>query len=74
MNVGELTSGLQRQAVMTKWTWVPRWATAALCMVLSCPAVAKHTNNWAVLVCASRYWFNYRHIANTLSLYRTVKR
>jgi hypothetical protein len=19
-----------------------------------------HTNNWAVLVCASRYWFNYR--------------
>ena len=23
------------------------------------PASA-HTNNWAVLVCASRYWFNYR--------------
>jgi hypothetical protein len=21
---------------------------------------SKHTNNWAVLVCASRYWFNYR--------------
>lgn len=21
---------------------------------------ASHTNNWAVLVCASRYWFNYR--------------
>lgn len=20
----------------------------------------RHTNNWAVLVCASRYWFNYR--------------
>jgi glycosylphosphatidylinositol transamidase (GPIT) subunit GPI8 len=19
-----------------------------------------HTNNWAVLVCTSRYWFNYR--------------
>lgn len=32
-----------------------------------------HTNNWAVLVCTSRYWFNYRHVANTLSLYRTVK-
>jgi glycosylphosphatidylinositol transamidase (GPIT) subunit GPI8 len=28
-----------------------------------------HTNNWAVLVCTSRYWFNYRHMANTLSLY-----
>ncbi|KAL5579894.1 hypothetical protein UlMin_012336 [Ulmus minor] len=32
-----------------------------------------HTNNWAVLVCTSRFWFNYRHMANTLSLYRTVK-
>lgn len=33
-----------------------------------------HTNNWAVLVSTSRFWFNYRHIANTLSMYRTVKR
>lgn len=33
-----------------------------------------HTNNWAVLVCTSRYWFNYRHIANTLSVYRSIKR
>ncbi|KAK9705602.1 hypothetical protein RND81_07G069600 [Saponaria officinalis] len=28
-----------------------------------------YTNNWAVLVCTSRFWFNYRHMANT-----TVKR
>lgn len=35
---------------------------------------AMRTNNWAVLVCTSRFWFNYRHMANTLSLYRTVKR
>ncbi|KAJ2755247.1 glycosylphosphatidylinositol anchor biosynthesis [Coemansia aciculifera] len=33
-----------------------------------------HTNNWAVLVCTSRFWFNYRHMANALSMYRTVKR
>ncbi|KAI0322876.1 peptidase C13 family-domain-containing protein [Amylostereum chailletii] len=33
-----------------------------------------HTNNWAVLVDASRYWFNYRHMANALGMYRTVKR
>ena len=33
-----------------------------------------HTSNWAVLVSTSRFWFNYRHMANTLSLYRTVKR
>ena len=33
-----------------------------------------HTNNWAVIACTSRYWFNYRHIANALSIYRSVKR
>ncbi|KAL2436428.1 GPI-anchor transamidase [Exophiala dermatitidis] len=37
-------------------------------------AYAAHTSNWAVLVSTSRFWFNYRHLANTLSLYRTVKR
>ncbi|KAF2397479.1 hypothetical protein EJ06DRAFT_566375 [Trichodelitschia bisporula] len=35
---------------------------------------AEHTSNWAVLVSTSRFWFNYRHMANVLSLYRTVKR
>lgn len=42
---------------------------------------AAHTNNWAVLVCTSKFWFNYRvgrlthqHMANTLGMYRTVKR
>ncbi|KAH3758181.1 phosphatidylinositol glycan, class K [Pelomyxa schiedti] len=33
-----------------------------------------HTNNWAVLVDTSRFWFNYRHPANTLAVYRSVKR
>ncbi|KKY25051.1 putative gpi-anchor transamidase [Phaeomoniella chlamydospora] len=37
-------------------------------------ATCAHTSNWAVLVSTSRFWFNYRHLANTLSLYRTVKR
>lgn len=27
-----------------------------------------------MLACTSRYWFNYRHVANTLAMYRTVKR
>ena len=35
---------------------------------------AEHTSNWAVLVSTSKFWFNYRHAANALSLYRTVKR
>jgi GPI-anchor transamidase subunit K len=46
-----------------------------LCLVALLPiALAVHTNNWAVLVSTSRFWFNYRHLSNTLSLYRTVKR
>ena len=32
---------------------------------------AKHTNNWAVIVDTSRFWFNYRHAANVLSIYRS---
>lgn len=34
----------------------------------------KHTNNWAVIIDTSRFWFNYRHAANVLSIYRSVKR
>ncbi|KAL5115886.1 glycosylphosphatidylinositol anchor biosynthesis [Pleosporales sp. CAS-2024a] len=48
---------------------------AALLPLLAAPLVAsEHTSNWAVLVSTSRFWFNYRHLANVLSLYRTVKR
>ncbi|SCU98520.1 LAFA_0G18470g1_1 [Lachancea sp. 'fantastica'] len=54
--------------------------TNFLSVVLACltlqivTADPSHTNNWAVLVCTSRFWFNYRHMANVLSMYRTVKR
>lgn len=37
-------------------------------------ASTRHTNNWAILVDTSRFWFNYRHVANALSIYRSVKR
>jgi GPI-anchor transamidase subunit K len=47
-------------------------ALAFLSCVLT--ALTAHTSNWAVLVSTSRFWFNYRHLSNTLSLYRTVKR
>lgn len=49
--------------------------TALLALLaVSDVSYATHTSNWAVLVSTSRFWFNYRHLANTLSLYRTVKR
>lgn len=47
------------------------WSLLALFLAL---ATATHTSNWAVLVSTSRFWFNYRHLANVLSMYRTVKR
>jgi len=43
-------------------------------LVAPVAVTAEHTSNWAVLVSTSRFWFNYRHLANVLSLYRTVKR
>jgi len=43
-------------------------------LILLALTSAEHTSNWAVLVSTSRFWFNYRHMANVLSLYRTVKR
>jgi phosphatidylinositol glycan class K len=46
----------------------------ALLTVLLSLTAATHTSNWAVLVSTSRFWFNYRHLANVLSIYRTVKR
>ncbi|KAF2866873.1 peptidase C13 family-domain-containing protein [Massariosphaeria phaeospora] len=48
--------------------------STVLLPLLSVCASAEHTSNWAVLVSTSRFWFNYRHLANVLSLYRTVKR
>lgn len=51
---------------------LPAFLVLIFCVLASC--LASHTNNWAVLVSTSRFWFNYRHISNTLSIYRTVKR
>jgi phosphatidylinositol glycan class K len=33
----------------------------------------QHTSTWAVIVDTSTFWFNYRHIANSLSIYHLVK-
>lgn len=32
------------------------------------------TNNWAVLIDTSAYWFNYRHASNILGIYQQLKR
>jgi len=33
----------------------------------------QHTSNHAVILSSSRYWFNYRHTANALSLYQMLR-
>jgi GPI-anchor transamidase subunit K len=33
----------------------------------------QEADNWAVLVCTSRWWYNYRHIANTISMYHILR-
>lgn len=53
---------------------VMKFSSAILPLLLAPWAAGEHTSNWAVLVGTSRFWFNYRHLANVLSLYRTVKR
>lgn len=30
-------------------------------------------DNWAVLVCTSAFWHNYRHVSNLLSIYRIIR-
>ena len=50
--------------------WVEGGATESAAEFLA----GGHSDNWAVLVCTSRFWFNYRHVANVLSLYHSVKR
>ena len=34
---------------------------------------SKHSSNWAIIVSTSILWYNYRHTANALAVYRAVK-
>lgn len=45
-------------------------------LLLACKpviATADPDGPWVVIVCTSRYWFNYRHQANALSIYKEVR-
>lgn len=41
---------------------------------LVCSNHLDYGNNWAVIVSTSRYWFNYRHTSNALTIYNIVKK
>ncbi|KAG7563115.1 hypothetical protein FFLO_01423 [Filobasidium floriforme] len=71
----DLWTGVQAEVLGTSEKQAGPWqAVANRTSELEESEEGRHTNNWAVLVCTSRYWFNYRHMANTLGMYRTVKR
>jgi len=46
---------------------------AALQLAAGSEASSSGDSTWAVLVCTSRYWFNYRHFANVLAVYKEVR-
>ncbi|GBG31205.1 GPI-anchor transamidase [Hondaea fermentalgiana] len=48
-------------------------AAATAKKAASAASESSHTNNWALIVDTSLFFFNYRHAANALSMYRTVK-
>jgi len=68
---GRVQRGLKLRSMLLASVlhWLSIWS-----LVTSCTSVTQedtvrtffgnsnsaHTNNWAVLVCSSRYWFNYR--------------
>ncbi|KAJ7619392.1 peptidase C13 family-domain-containing protein [Roridomyces roridus] len=60
--------------LLFSWSWRTLASHEQLVGDFFSKSTSNHTNNWAVLVCSSRYWFNYRHMANALGMYRTVKR
>ena len=59
-----------------RWTAPLVLALASTCCALVETAASdRHSaNTWAVIVDSSRFWFNYRHTANALAIYRSVKR
>ena len=56
------------------WLAVTNLSLSSLSLSLSLLLSLTHITAKYLQVCASRYWFNYRHVANTLSIYRSVKR
>ena len=62
-------------ALLSNLLWRGTVLVALVFLQLGVPSTAElERNNWAVLVMTSRYWYNYRHMANVLTFYHTIKR
>ncbi len=42
-------------------------------LLLGCLRLA-HCETWAVIASSSRFWLNYRHTANALGIYNSIRR
>jgi glycosylphosphatidylinositol transamidase (GPIT) subunit GPI8 len=49
-------------------------AFLVLLLSLTGGAHGDSSDTWAVIVCTSRFWFNYRHMANALAVYKQARR
>eukprot|EP00977_Amphora_coffeiformis_P007138 scaffold1555_cov173-Amphora_coffeaeformis.AAC.18 len=60
------------------WGWILVWCILLLTRIAQSNAAAAtslpHAENYAVIVSSSRYWFNYRHAVNALTMYQILKR
>lgn len=69
---------LDRSVVMghsgSGWLFLALASMCFLSLVRPSWSRKEHTSNFAVIISTSRYWFNYRHNANALSVYHSVKR
>ncbi|KAF5398342.1 Phosphatidylinositol glycan [Paragonimus heterotremus] len=74
--LGSAVAGVMSLFFLTHRQHWNKWLLFLLIELLSFTSYCqtRHTSNWAVLVDTSRFWFNYRHLSNTLAIYRHIKR
>ena len=74
-----MTKAHERQKIPRKWLWkavLLLFALTTLCSSFTTAAASTrraHGSNHALIVSSSRYWFNYRHVVNALSIYQLCK-
>jgi phosphatidylinositol glycan class K len=61
---------LRRLVLLCVFSIIPASSASSSSSTIS---TASHTSNHAVILSSSRYWFNYRHATNAVSIYQLLK-
>lgn len=64
---------MSRMGPRIYWLFLQTTALLALAAALAQAVPPQHSSNYAVVVSASRYWFNYRHAVNALVIYDLLR-